>query len=106
METRDLRLDGNAIGGLLHELFGVELTAAPCVCGNCGAREEMARLDVYVHGPSGGFEPRPAEDVDEALWDAALDSTAKGGICIQRSRTRGANARRTTRKRYALPKLA
>jgi hypothetical protein len=51
METRDLRLDGNAIGGLLHELFGVELTAAPCVCGNCGAREEMARLDVYVHAP-------------------------------------------------------
>ena len=48
METSDLRLDGNAIGGLLNELFGVELTAAPCVCGSCGAREEMARLDVYV----------------------------------------------------------
>lgn len=44
----DLRLDGNAIGGLLLELFGAELTAAPCVCAGCGAREEMARLDVYV----------------------------------------------------------
>ena len=51
METSDLRLDGNAIGGLLNELFGAELTAAPCVCGGCGAREEMARLDVYVHAP-------------------------------------------------------
>jgi hypothetical protein len=51
MEMRDLRLDGNAIGGLLLELFGAELTAAPCVCGGCGAREEMARLDVYVHAP-------------------------------------------------------
>ena len=51
METSDLRLDGNAIGGLLNELFGAELTAAPCVCGGCGAREEMARLDVYVHSP-------------------------------------------------------
>ena len=51
METRDLKLDGNAIGGLLNELFGTELTAAPCVCGGCGAREEMARLDVYVHAP-------------------------------------------------------
>ena len=47
METRDLRLDGNAIGGDLTELFGTELTAAPCVCAGCGAREEMARVDVY-----------------------------------------------------------
>ncbi len=46
--TSELRLDGNAIGGLLLELFGAELTAAPCICGSCGAREEMARLDVYI----------------------------------------------------------
>ncbi|MGZ4257646.1 MAG: DUF6510 family protein [Gaiellaceae bacterium] len=46
--TSELRLDGNAIGGLLLELFGAELTAAPCVCAGCAAREEMARLDVYV----------------------------------------------------------
>jgi hypothetical protein len=46
--TSELRLDGNAIGGLLLELFGAELTAAPCVCASCSAREEMARLDVYV----------------------------------------------------------
>jgi hypothetical protein len=46
--TSDLRLDGNAIGGLLLELFGAEVTAAPCVCAGCGAREELARTDVYV----------------------------------------------------------
>jgi hypothetical protein len=51
METRDLRLDGNAIGGILLELFGADLTAAPSVCGSCGSREEVARLDVYVHAP-------------------------------------------------------
>jgi Zn finger protein HypA/HybF involved in hydrogenase expression len=44
-------LDGNAIGGVLLERFGVELTAAPCTCGSCGAREELARLDVYVDCP-------------------------------------------------------
>jgi hypothetical protein len=49
MEPRTL--DGNAIGGLLLELFGVELTSAPCTCGGCGAREELARLDVYVDCP-------------------------------------------------------
>jgi Family of unknown function (DUF6510) len=51
METRDLRLDGNAIGGLLLELFGAELTGAPSVCASCGSREEVARLDVYLHAP-------------------------------------------------------
>ncbi len=63
METSDLRLDGNAIGGLLNELFGVELTAAPCVCGSCGAREEGARLDVYVHAPGVVVRCRHCEDV-------------------------------------------
>lgn len=51
MEMRDRLLDGNAIGGLLNELFGTDLTAAPCTCGGCGAREAIARLDVYVHAP-------------------------------------------------------
>jgi hypothetical protein len=50
-ETRDLVLDGNAIGGVLLELFGTDLTAAPCVCEGCGAREELARLDVYAQCP-------------------------------------------------------
>jgi hypothetical protein len=51
MDTSDLRLDGNAIGGILLELFGTEMTIAEGVCGSCGAREQMARLDVYVHAP-------------------------------------------------------
>jgi NAD(P)-dependent dehydrogenase (short-subunit alcohol dehydrogenase family) len=42
------------------------------------AVETLGGLDVYVHCPSGGFEPTPAADIDEALWDTAMDSTAKG----------------------------
>jgi hypothetical protein len=56
-------LDGNAVGGLLLELFGVDLTAAPCVCGGCGAREEDARLDVYVDCPGVVIRCRHCEDV-------------------------------------------
>jgi hypothetical protein len=47
MQVEELKLDGNAIGGLMLELFGSDMTAAGSVCGNCGAHEEMARLDVY-----------------------------------------------------------
>ena len=48
MHIQDLKLDGNAIGGLMLELFGADMTDAGSVCGNCGAHEEMARLDVYT----------------------------------------------------------
>jgi hypothetical protein len=47
MEVQDLKLDGNAIGGMLLELFGSDLTGHVSVCAGCGAHEEVARLDVY-----------------------------------------------------------
>ena len=51
METSELKLDGNAIGGELLELFGVEMTTAVGICGSCGAAEQMARTDVYLDAP-------------------------------------------------------
>jgi hypothetical protein len=30
-------VDGNAIGGLLLEVFGTEMTDAPSVCASCGS---------------------------------------------------------------------
>jgi hypothetical protein len=51
LSTDDRRLDGNAIGGLMLELFGIELTAATGICGSCGASGPIARLEVYVHAP-------------------------------------------------------
>jgi Family of unknown function (DUF6510) len=51
MKTEDMKLDGNAIGGVLFELFGTELTAAKGVCRSCGARGYVATLDVYVNAP-------------------------------------------------------
>ena len=43
-------VDGNAIGGLLHEVFGTEMTGAATVCGSCGAARQVAELVVYQHG--------------------------------------------------------
>jgi pteridine reductase len=42
------------------------------------ASEALGGLDVYVHAPSGGFVPTDPAAVDEALWDWAVDTTAKG----------------------------
>lgn len=45
------RLDGNAVGGILGEIFGAEMTTASGVCGSCGARGVVAELHVYVRAP-------------------------------------------------------
>jgi hypothetical protein len=44
-------LDGNAIGGLLHEVFGAELTTATGTCASCGAHGPLAEVVVYLRAP-------------------------------------------------------
>jgi pteridine reductase len=46
------------------------------------ALHELDGLDLLVNAASDGFEPRRLEDVSEADWDAALDSTAKGTFFV------------------------
>ena len=44
-------LDGNAIGGVLFEYFGAEMTDARGVCAHCGASAMIAELEVYMRAP-------------------------------------------------------
>jgi Family of unknown function (DUF6510) len=44
-------VDGNAIGGLLIDVFGTEMTAAGSTCGTCGASRPVAQLVVYQQAP-------------------------------------------------------
>ena len=44
-------LDGNAIAGLLHDVFGTEMTTAVGVCGGCGAAFRLAEHAVYNRAP-------------------------------------------------------
>ena len=43
-------LDGNAIGGLLLEIFGTEMTTVVGTCASCGAVRQVAELVVYQPG--------------------------------------------------------
>lgn len=47
MTMDELTLDGNAIGGMLMEVFGAEMTTAVVTCGSCGAVSQVAELAVY-----------------------------------------------------------
>lgn len=51
MTTEEMKLDGNAIGGLLREIFTVEMTMAETTCANCGQVNPVGRVDVYIHAP-------------------------------------------------------
>ena len=42
-----LMLDGNAIAGLLHEVFATEMTTAVGTCDGCGASEQLGAVHVY-----------------------------------------------------------
>jgi Family of unknown function (DUF6510) len=56
-------VDGNAIGGLLQQVFGAEMTGAPSVCGHCGDSRPVAELVVYLQAPGTVVRCRTCESV-------------------------------------------
>jgi hypothetical protein len=69
-------LDGNAIAGLLVEVFGNEMTTATGVCGSCGASGVVAELEVYLAAPGTVVRCRSCEAVLMVLV------TARGTTCV------------------------
>jgi Family of unknown function (DUF6510) len=47
----EIHVDGNAVGGVLIEVFGHEMTDAHGCCAACGAVNPMGALMVYRGGP-------------------------------------------------------
>jgi hypothetical protein len=41
-------LDGNAVAGLLREVFAVEMTTATSTCNGCGARNAIGAVRVFL----------------------------------------------------------
>jgi NAD(P)-dependent dehydrogenase (short-subunit alcohol dehydrogenase family) len=50
--------------------------------------EELGGLDLVVCAAGEGFVPRPADEVTEADWDAALGATAKGSFFVAQAAAR------------------
>ena len=49
--NEELTLDGNAVGGLLAEITGRDMTAALGTCPDCGNHAELATMRAYTHAP-------------------------------------------------------
>jgi hypothetical protein len=50
MDDGDLRLDGNAVAGMLADVLAVEPTAGWASCAGCGTINQLGALAAYVHG--------------------------------------------------------
>jgi len=70
-------LDGNAIGGLLFDVFGAEMTAATTACASCGAIGRLAELQVYVRAPGTVARCRTCGSVQMVLV------TIRGITCVE-----------------------
>ena len=51
METDAMRVDGNAIAGVLGEVFVREMTVARIACGGCGKVEPVGAEHAYMKAP-------------------------------------------------------
>jgi hypothetical protein len=49
--TDDTHIDGNAMGGSLMDLFGLEMTGAGGCCAGCGTVSPLGSLIVFDHAP-------------------------------------------------------
>jgi hypothetical protein len=56
-------VDGNAIGGLLIDVFGAEMTTASTTCATCGASRPLAELVVYQRAPGTVVRCRTCDNV-------------------------------------------
>ena len=56
-------LDGNAIGGMLYDVFGGEMTMARVECGRCQGRGPLAECEVYLGGPGVVVRCRVCHDI-------------------------------------------
>lgn len=49
--NRMLMLDGNAVAGILSEIFSMEMTTSLAECANCGNQGEMGSLLAFTQAP-------------------------------------------------------
>ncbi len=63
MEDADLRVDGNAIAGLLGEVFAAELSGARVRCHGCGSIAELGAEPAYTQAPGAVVRCRDCDGV-------------------------------------------
>ena len=88
--NRELMLDANATAGLLQEIFGVEMTASPTECANCGNEAEVGTLWAFTQGPGIILRCSTCENVVIRIVQTpeAVYLDARGAVYLRLARPR------------------
>lgn len=86
--SRELMLDANATAGLLHEIFGVEMTASHTECAHCGNEAEIGTLLAFTRGPGVVLRCSGCENVMIRIVQTpeAIHLDARGAVYLRMSR--------------------
>jgi len=69
-------LDGNGAAGLLHEVFGTEMTVAVATCASCGSATQIGEGVLYAGGPGTVIRCRSCESV------LVVITAVRGKYCV------------------------
>ena len=90
--NRELMVDGNAIAGVLQDVFGLEMTANPAECANCGQVNQLGALLAFTQAPGAVLRCPACEEVilrivetPEAIY---LDARGAAHIRLERRQIR------------------
>ena len=88
--NHELMLDANATAGLLFEVFGVEMTASPTECANCGNEGEIGTLLAFTQGPGVILRCSACEHVVLRIVQTpeAIYLDARGAVYLRLSRSK------------------
>jgi len=86
--NRELMLDGNAVAGLLEEIFALEMTASPTECANCGNVGEIGTLLAFTQAPGAVLRCPVCENVMLRMVDTpeAIFLDARGAVYLRLER--------------------
>jgi len=86
--NRELMLDGNAVAGLLEEIFALEMTASPTECANCGNVGEIGTLLAFTQAPGAVLRCPVCENVMLRIVETqdAVYVDARGAVYLRLER--------------------
>lgn len=87
--NHELMLDGNAAAGMLQDIFGVEMTAAPTECASCGNEAQIGTLLAFTQGPGVILRCSACENVMLRIVQTpdAIYLDARGAVYLRLSRS-------------------
>ena len=87
----ELVLDANAAAGILQEIFGAEMTAAPTQCASCGNEGPVGTMLAFMQSPGVVLRCSACEAVIMRIVQTphAILLDARGAVYLQIARPHG-----------------